>query len=381
MPEIWPFPPQGQVNEALSWQTDLIRCKSAEQRISLRNIPRTLFDYDYQFTEGVAEAATQLARQNMDLDIYVPIWTEGEYVGALSSGATFIPVDTTDLRYKAAAHVFIIGDDNAYEIVEIAAVQAAQLDLVTPYVTIGYERAFIAPCFLCKMKGPLGIGKLSADYMTARASFLYDKNFGDTGSHSFPAFNSSYVMTDRSVLVGVQREIQEREVKLFPNLAGPVHYDTTYEYAISKGTIAWSFDTAAEIKAFRSWLFVVKGKQGSFYLPRWTRDFVLNVAIGSADTSITVLANTDASNAYLGAICIAMKDGTQYYGEITSWDPQGGGQHVANLASSFGVDIAIADVEMITRMPKMRLDNDTVTFAHLAGQKTTVRMSVMEVPA
>jgi len=380
MAEIWPFPPQGKVSEALSWQTDLIRCKAAEQRISLRNLPRTAFDYEYQFTEGVAEAATLLARQNMDQDIYLPIWTEGEYVGAIVSSATSITVDTTNLRYKAAAHVFIIGDDNTYEIVEIAAVQAGQLDLVSPYVTIGYSRAFIAPCFLCKMTGPLGIGKSSADYITARASFQYDKNFGDVGAHSFPVHNSSYVMTDRSVIAGSQREIQEREVDLFPNIAGPIHYDTKYDYAISKSTVSWSFDTNTEIKAFREWLFVVKGKQGSFYLPRWTRDFILDVDIGSSDTAITVLANTDASNAYLGMICIAMNDGTQYYGEITSWDPQGGGQHVANLSTSFGSNILKADVEMITRMPKMRFDNDTVTFAHLAGQKTTVRMSVMEVP-
>lgn len=380
MPEIWPFPPQGKVTEAISWQTDVIRCKAAEQRINLRNIPRTTFDYEYQFTQAVAEAATQLARLNMDQDIYVPIWTEGEYVGAVPSSATSITVDTTNLRYKAAAHVFIIGDNNAYEIVEISAVQAGQLDLAAPFVTLGYANAYIAPCFLCKMKGPLGIGKMSADYMTSRSAFTYDKNFGDVGAHSFPSYNGSYVMTDRPIVKGQQREVQEREVTLFPNLAGPLHYDTTYDYAISKGTVFWSFDTAAEIKVFRSWLFVVKGKQGSFYSPRWTRDFILDVDIGSADTAITVLANTDSSNAYLGAICIAMKDGTQYYGEITSWDPQGGGQHVANLSTSFGSNILKADVEMITRMPKMRFDNDTVTFAHLAGQKTTVRMTLMEVP-
>lgn len=380
MAETWPFPPQSKVAEVLQWKTDVIRCKAAEQRICLRNIPRTVFEYDYHFSMAEVEAATYLARTFMLEDFMLPIWSDGDYVGALSASASSIVVDTTKSRYLAGAHVFIVDDDNRYEIVEIATVLAGQLDLVTPFVTLGYANAFIAPCFPGKLQGALDIRKTTAAFTTIQAAFIYTQNFGDVPANPYPVFKASYVMADRPIISGSLAENQRRELIAFPNLAGPLFHTPSYEYAIGKSTVSWSFDTRAQLQAFRAWLFTVKGKQGSFYLPRWSYDFLLTVDIAAIDTTMTVSANIAATNGYTGPICVIMADGTQYYNEILSWAPQGGGNHVATLSASFGSEILVADIELITRMPKMRFNADSISFNHIIGQSSSVRIAVMEAP-
>lgn len=380
MSNVWPFPPQRQLKERTEWKTDVLRARSAEQRICLRNAPRTSIEYDFQLLPQEIEAATVMSREWGADEFLLPFWHELEHVGTVSSGASSIAVDTTMRRYKPGGAAFIMGSDGSYEVVTIASITSSTLELADPFVVFGYAGAVVMPCFPARVKKPFKFRKYSADYFTSESEFILTEDFELTATNPYPAFNGSYVLTDRPVMAGSPSEEHTREFEGFPNLAGPLFYSKTYTYAVGTSTIAWSFDMLAQVWSFRLWMEHVKGKQGSFYMPRWTRDFVMVADALSTDEFLIVKTNEYLSDSYVGPVCIALKDGSQIYAIVDSWVYFAAGQTQMNLTAPIGQAISFADVEMITRMPKMRFNSDNIEYDYGDAGVVDVRLPIMEVP-
>lgn len=380
MSKVWPFPPQRELKEKTEWKTEVLRARSAEQRICLRNTPRTSIEYDFQLLPQEIEAATVMTRQWGLDEFYLPFWHELTRMGTIASGTEVLNLDTTVRRYTAGGSVFIIGGDGKYEVATISAVTPNTLELASPFVVLGYANAVVMPCFAARVASPFKFRKFPAEYFTAEMEFILTEDLQVPASNSFPSFNGSYVLTDRPLVQGATNESHTREFEGFPNLAGPLFYSDSYTYAVGTNTISWSFDTDAQVWSFRAWMAEVKGKQGSFYMPRWTRDFIIEVDAINGDEYFIVKENQYLEDSYVGPVCIAMKGGTQFYITFTSWEYFGAGQRKVNLSSPLAQDINMADVELITRISKMRFNSDTVEYNYVSGGVVQVRMPLMEVP-
>lgn len=380
MTNVWPFVPQRELKERMEWMTEVIRCRSAEQRLCLRNAPRTSIEYDFQLLPQEIEAATVMARQWGADEFYLPFWHELEYVGTVASSALSINVDTTIRRYKVGGSAFIMGSDGKYEVVEIEAVNAGSIDLVAPGVVLGFAGAVVMPCYPARVKSPFQFRKFAAEYHTAEAEFILTEDFNITAVNPYPSFNGSYVLTDRPLALGSSRESQTREFEGFQNIAGPLFYSKTYTYPVGTSAMAWSFDTDAELWAFRLWMYSVKGKQESFYAPRWTRDFVLAVDALSTDDFLVVNSNEVLTDTYIGHICLVKNDGTQLYLTIDSWQSHSVGKYRMNLSAVLGQSLSVSDVELICRMPKMRFNSDAIEYDYRNGGVVNVRLPITEVP-
>lgn len=377
---VWPFVPQRRMKELMEWKTEVIRCRSAEQRLCLRNVPRTTVEYDFQLLPQEIEAATVLARQYGADEFLLPFWHELEYVGTVASSATNIVVDTTTKRYKVGGSGFIIGSDGKYETFTIDTVNPGSIDIAAPGIALGFAGAVVMPAHPARVKKPFNFRKYSAEYFTADMEYILTEDFGITASNPYPSFNSSYVLTDRPLALGSARESHTREFEGFGNLSGPLFYSKTHTYAVGTGTMSWSFNTVAEAWAFRLWMYDVKGKQESFYAPRWTRDFPMNTDALTADDFLIIDTNDWLQDTYLGPICVVLNDGTQLYYIVDSWQSHTAGTYRMNLTTTLGQDIAVADVEMITRMPKMRFNSDNIEFDYQDAKVVDVRLPIMEVP-
>lgn len=380
MSNVWPFPPQRQLKERTEWKTEVLRARSAEQRICLRNTPRTSIEYSFQLLPQEIEAATVMARQWGIDEFLLPFWHELTHMGTIPSGTEVLNLDTTLHRYKPGGSVFIIGGDGKYEVATIAAVTASTLELAEPFVVLGYAGAVVMPCFPARVKSPLRFGKYAAEYFTAENEFVLTEDLNVPPNNPFPTFNGSYVLTDRPLAQGAVNESHTREFEGFPNLAGPLFYSATYTYAVGTSTISWSFDTTAQVWSFRAWMSHVKGKQGSFFMPRWTRDFILEGDVLASDAFLVLKNNAFLEDTYTGPICVHMRDGTQSYHVIESWEYYGAGQRQANLSQATGVAISANEVEMVTRMPRMRFNSDAIEYSYGDGGVVDVRLPVMEVP-
>lgn len=380
MSNVWPFVPQRRFKERMEWRTEILRSKSAEQRICLRNLPRTSIELDYQLLPQEIEAATVMARQWGADEFLLPFWHEHDYVGNLPTSTTVINITTSYRRYKVGGSLFIMGSNGSYEVATISAVGGSAVTLTAPGVVTGYTGAVVMPCFPVYVKTPFSFRKYAADYHTASAEFISADDFEISSSNNYPSFNSSYVMTDRPIIAGNAVENHTREFDVFSNIAGPLFYSKPYDYPISSNSMFWSFNTTMDLWAFREWMYTVKGKQQSFYYPRWTRDFISELDISSSDDFIVVSENESLEDTYTGAICIVENDGTQTYAIIESWEIYGAGQRQANLSATIGADIMSSDIELICRMPKMRFNSDIIELDYLDGGVVDVRLPFMEVP-
>lgn len=380
MSTVWPFVPQRRMKEIMEWKTEVIRCKSAEQRLCLRNVPRTTIEYDFQLVQQEIEAATVLARTYGADEFLLPFWHELHYAGTVPSSTTNILVDTTTKRYIAGDEGFIMGANGSYETFVIDTVNPGSIDIAAPGIVLGFTGAVVMPAHPARVKKPFSFRKYAGEYFTAEMEYILTQDFGITSNNPYPSFNSSYVVTDRPIVGAGSRENHTREFEGFNNLAGPIYYSKLFTYPIGNAGLAWSFNTVAEAWAFRRWMYSTKGKQESFYAPRWTRDFIWNTDGLTADDFIIVDANDWLQDTYLGPICVVMNDGTQLYYIIDSWQSHMAGTYRMNLTTTLGQDIAAADVEMITRMPKMRFNSDNVEFDYQDGKVVDVRLPIMEVP-
>lgn len=377
---VWPFIPQRKLKEVMEWVTEIIRCRSAEQRLCLRDVPRTSIEFDFQFLPQEIEAATVMARQWGADEFLLPFWHELEQVGTITASTVSIPVDTTIRRYQAGGYAFIMGDSGRYEVVTIESVTPTTIELVAPGVVLGFVGAVVMPCYPARFKAAFNFNKYAAEYTTGDAEFILTEPYGITPVNPHPAFSGSYVVSDRPLVSGGNRETHTREFEGFSNLSGPLFYSKSYTYAVGNSLMSWSFDTQAELYSFMQWMMGVRGKQQSFYLPRWTRDFILDENVLSTDTELLVLTNPILVDSYVGPICVVKRDGSQVYLTIASWEYYGPTRWQINLTGAVGEDINPADVEMITRMPKMRFNSDKIEFSHEGAKVVNVRLPVMEVP-
>ena len=376
---LWPFVPQRAVKEVTEWKTDVIRCPSAEQRICLRNLPRTSISYTFQLLQQEIEAATVLARQYGADEFLLPLWSELEYVGLVPSSSTNILIDTTTKRYKVGGSGFVIGANGSYESFTIAAVNSDSIDISSPGIVLGFAGAVVMPAYPARVKTPFKFQKYPSDYFTAEMEYIITEDFNVTSSNPYPSFDSSYVVTDRPIAEGAV-ESHTREFEGFGNLAGPLFYSETFTYPVATSMMSWSFNTESELSSFRAWMYVVKGKQGSFYAPRWTKDFILNSDALTSDDFLIVERNDTLDDTYIGAICIVKNDGTQEYFIISSWEVDTSSTRKMNLTTTLPGDINVSDVALICRMPKMRFNSDNVEYNHIGAKVVDVKLPVMEVP-
>lgn len=377
MPDVWPFVPQRAFSERLEWKTDVIRSRSAEQRISIRNVPRTKIEHDYHFLDGEAEAARNILSTVATNEFLFPLWSDGQEVGALSVAQQNITIDTTQSRYKVGSFAFIIGGDGNYEVIEILSVAAGTLGLVNPYLANEYSNALVCPCLSGHFDGPLRIKKPAATYIQAEATLLSADDLLLTGANPYPSHGAKFVMSDRPLVFGSDTHV--REAVVFPNFAGPMFKSPSFTFTGSTTVAAWVFHTPAEVWNFRLWLYFAQGKLVSFYMPLWTRDFVPVLPIGVTDTKITVERNPIADDNYLGPITV-VSNGVQYYKNVLSLTHISPTQTELNLDEQFGTALTVASIELICRMPLMRFNSDAFEFGYQAGGSVTMRAALIEVP-
>lgn len=377
---VWPFIPQRRFKEILVWQTEVIRCKSAEQRICLRNLPRIEFEYDYQLLSKEAEAATNLSRKYGASEFNLPLWGDLAYIGTASASQTLINIDTTNKRFQIGGRAFIVGADNRFEIVVIDTLDSNSLTLESPGIVYGYSNAVIVPCYNVKFKSAFQLRKYAAEYLTGQGEFISTEDFGISALNNYPSFNSATVLSDRSIVTSSSIENHQREFDQFENISGPLYYSENYTYAISSFNMEWSVDNRIDLFNLRRWLYYIKGKQVSFYFPRFVRDFVLSDDIDSADDFLIFEKNGYYTDDYIGAICIVLKDGTQVYKIIESWQTYSSTQYQANLSTIVGSSISVSDVELVCRMPKVRSNTDRIEISYEDANVATVRIPLIEVP-
>lgn len=373
---VWPFIPQVNIRERLVWLTDIIDTANKEQRVAMRPYPRTEYDMEFFFVPSQVEAARALLESSQLNDLYVPLWNEVQAVGTLALGATSITVDTTIARYLDGQNVYVTGDEGNFEITTISAITPTTLTVGA--LTYGHTNAHVMPAYPFKIGNGMTFRKTASDVVRASATFKGAQNYEVTPNVPFPSYNGKHVI-DTASLIGGTGDTIKRESSEFSNVAGKIELLKKYNYDVETSNLIIEMDTKAEVWSIRQWLYAIRGRQVSFYVPLFTYDFQVNLDIADTDTTIRVNTNKLFPNSYTGHIMVQEKDGTQHYHEVTAVNNIDANNDELQLSAATGYNLTVSNVQLICRMPLMRSNSDRLELPHRIGGVTSLTIPLREV--
>ena len=384
MPELplWPFPAAQEIMEVLEWRTDVLTSRAGEQRIALRPRPREIVTFQHKLDALEMARAAELARAGFAGDWHVPLWHMALQPNAdLAQGATEILLDTGLSDFRAGGLAAIAVDGGAAAAVAIASVQPDRLILAEPLVlqlpspVVAAPRITVAPVRAGVLTSAIEITRRWQSDGTVTASFLL-RDAPDFAAPALPTYLGRPVQTDPSLVRRPLTASLRRAVEYVDNGFGPVVAEPLRDVFERSETITLKAQGPTERHALRRWLWSLRGRQASFWLPTWGRELQLRSAMTSGSTLMRV-APVASLSAYFGRAILLEMPSALRFRTITAAIAEGA-DHRLTLSSNLGEPVSLATrVHFLTAM---RADADRVEIQH-GAVASEVTLPVIEVPA
>lgn len=384
MPELplWSFPAAQEIAEVLEWRTDVLTSRAGEQRIALRPRPREIVTFRHRLDALEMARAAELARAGFAGDWHVPLWHMALQPNAdLAQGATEILLDTglSDFRSGELAAIAVDGREAAA--VSIASVLADRLIFAEPLVlqlpspVVAAPRITVAPIRAGVLTSASEVARRRQGDGTVTASFLL-REAPDLTAPVLPTYLGRPVQTNPSLVRRPLTASLRRAVEYVDNGFGPVVVEPVRDVFERGETITLKAQGPIARHALRRWLWSLRGRQASFWLPTWGRELQLRAAMTSGSTQMRV-ATVASLPAYVGrAILLEMPTALRFR-TITAAIAEGA-DHRLTLSSNLGEPVPLATrVHFLTAM---RADADRVEIQH-GAVASEVTLPVIEVPA
>lgn len=364
----------------LEWRTDVLQSQAGEQRIALRSNPREIVTFQHRCDAlGMARAA-ELVRAGFVGEWRVPLWHMAVQPTAdVAQGATEIAVDTDVADFRAGDAVAIAVDGREASLAEVAGVEVDRLVLVEPLATqlptanVAAARITVAPVRAGCLSAPVEIARRRQNDGMVTATFLL-RDAPDLSAPIMPTYLGRPVQTDPSLTRSPITASLRRAVEYVDNGFGPVALEPLRDLFERGEAITLKAQGAAERWALRRWLWSLRGRQTSFWLPTWGRELQLLAAMTSGSTLMRVAPFTDLA-AYVGrAILLEMPSGFRF--RTINAAVAEGADHRLTLSSSLGEPVAIGTkVHFLTLV---RSDADRIEIRH-GAVASEVTLPVVEV--
>lgn len=373
---VWPFSPQQGYSEGLEWLTDVMRSKTSEQRVAMRDAPRQSFDYRYIFDDHQVSRARAMAVGWAQRQFGLPVWNEAAYVGTVQAGVTTLTVDTTAADYRAGDALLVWTSDNDFEAIVVNEIRPNEVDVALP-VSKTYNGAFIMPMRYARST-EMSIIRSGNAYGKVRTQFtvVANKNLG--ASIGLPTYKDLPVLTDVMIDVGGYEEKIVKEVSVLDNKMAAAVMDSMFNSTDQYFMVSWDLKSKEEVWRVRRFLHSLRGKQKPFWLPTQTRDMTLTAAVDPSATGIKVKKFGGSLFYHTKDIQILQADCTRTFHSVEGIADDGLDENLT-LSSSAGITVAVAQNPKISFMYKVRLDVDRVEINYQTSSHVTIRVPVKEV--
>jgi hypothetical protein len=345
MPELWPFPAAQDVTEVLEWRTDLLPSGAGEQRIALRPRPREIVTLRHRLGAlGMARAA-ELARAGFAGAWRVPLWHLALQPRTdLVRGATEIPLDTGLSDFRAGELTAIAVDGGAAVPVSVAEAHADRLilaeplDAQLPAPSVAAGRIAVTPVREGLLTAPVEIARRRQGDGTVTASLLL-RDAPEIAPLVLPVYQGQPVQTDPSLMRRPLTASLRRAVEYVDNGFGPVVVEPVRDVFERSETITLKAHGPSARWAQRRWLWSLRGRQASFWLPTWGHELQLRspMTSGSVLMRVAPIATLDA---YVDRQIMLEMPGALRFRTITAALKEGAG-HRLTLSSPPGEPVPI----------------------------------------
>lgn len=149
-----PYPAINEVSESFEFLTDTVNTHDGSMDCTaVRSAARQSFKYDLSANLLRRQNVFNLGEQNLRGDWALPLWSEAQYVGALSAG-TSVTCDTTISDFRAGNLVLAYFSDDYWQLKQIATVGDTGITVTTPFQAM--QSAVLVPVNKGRVRGDIG---------------------------------------------------------------------------------------------------------------------------------------------------------------------------------------------------------------------------------
>jgi hypothetical protein len=380
-PPLWPFPAAQEITEVLEWRTDVLQSRAGEQRIALRPRPREIVTFRHRLDALDMARAAELVRAGFTGDWLVPLWHMALQPDTdLTQGATEIMIDTTLSDFHAGGLAAIGVDGGEAVLAEITAVQVDRLVLAEPLALqlpatfVAARRITVAPIRVGLLTSAVEIARRRQGEGTVTVSFLLH-DAPDLAAPVLPTYLGRPVQTNPSLTRRPLTASLRRAVEYVDNGFGPVVVEPMRDVFERGESITLKAQGPTARHAMRRWLWSLRGRQASFWLPTWGYDLQLRAGMTSGSVLMRVAPVTDIDS-YTGRRIMLEMPGTLRFRSITAAIADGL-DHRLTISSNLGEPAPIGTkVHFLTAV---RADADRIEITHSAVA-SEVTIPIVEVP-
>jgi len=385
----WPFRADwGQrIDETLEWLTGVETAyDGTEQRYALRRQARRMLEFATRVRGREAQHLENLL-YGWNARLYgVPLWPERSRLTASAAiGAVTLQCPTANRTFVVGGTAVLLADDLTWEVVEIASVGASSVTITTPLAQVWPASTAIYPLMISRLEANTAVSRLTDSHIDVALRFLGSPGDIDPRVPTIAAAATyqGYELYLRGTnwKDAVPFNLQSD----YGTVDGQVGVSSIYRHADAPALEKrheWILKTAADQTDFRGWLGRRKGRNAPVWMPTGVSDFTLASTVLSLSTQMSVLDNKfDLYGLGLPQrehILIRLRNGTTLARKILDAAPGAGGTVTLFIDAALGIEVAPADVKMISFLGLWRLAGDAIVISHqtdaVAVVETTMRL-------
>lgn len=374
---VWPFRPNYELTETLSWSTDILRSYNKEQRISVRPIPRQKLPFKSILDSRQFAIAKILSKEWIFRVFATPLWYEATKIPTVASGTTQINLDTSSMEYTPGGFIFIYESSDNCEIFEIDTVNPASI-IIKLQTSVVFKTPFVMPAKTSRCLSGIKFGLAQSGLIDTNIEFTI---FNDSliAAAATTQFLSYPVILNKQLTQESVANTIIRSVDIFDSGSSIVEVDTKTNLAESTFEMSMMTFNKLELWQLRQLLYALKGQQKAFWLPTWNQD--LEIVEDFSDTASSIVVKFVGYSQFFNptGLLIKLKNGSIFFNRVTSASLNAFGFDQLNLQFPVGITATVDDVDVCCFMNMCRLASDDVKIQHFAGY-SKLKAIATEVP-
>ncbi len=376
---LFSIQPEMPYTERLQWLTEVLRrINGSEQRISLRKSPRQSFEWDFILRDGIERAFFHNILFDWQARVFgLPMWKElTRTSSAVLAADTTISVQTTDYAdYRVGGLFLIFSDKNTFDVLEVSSITSNSIVAVSGTNNAYDVGALVMPLRTGTAKAAISGSRFIVGDAKTSIQFTVTENDVDLADLSaFNSYNGKLLLDTCNSVRGSTAERFEQDIIDIDFATGLRDQYSPWANGKRITQLALLAKGAQGLWEHRQMLYALRGKQVSFYLPTFTKDFEPDGDI-TAGTIINVknvgYTQFIQSRAPRNVLRIEFSNGdADEIREILS------SVEVDSTREALTVDSSVAthlesEIKKMSIVELVRLDSDSITIRHEIGETTT----------
>lgn len=369
---LWPFKPNwsSRFTEVISWKTTISTSYSGkfEQAISIRDIPRRVFQYAIRLKKDDVSLFDLLTFGWLGRSYVSPLWNEGSSpTSPITLGATSISLDTRFRTFKVGGTAILFKTPLQYELVQITAVSDTSITLADPIQqSLGLVKVY--PAVSCMLDDQISTSRMSPQHLDAAVKLTMNPIEGllripdEAPPLTYKGEELYLKETNWRDPLPIPIDLRDRRTD---NGLGPIYLAPKATFpSITRG-FKWLLGNREKANEVLAFFGRRKGRFTPVWMPSGVDDMYLDAPALATDTALYVRPLD--YNALVGLhparkhLVFVMRSGAKIVREIANVE-YAGNQSVVTLDAPLGVPATVDNVKRISYLGFYRLGSDDVQF-------------------